>query len=164
MSGFITKIFDDTHTALVYGGTWIHGTWNASHTGETGTLSTSNGLVGTNVTFVSSIPQCTFCGIRRDSLHYTLKVFPEAAIAFYYYAIRRSQGAKYGMCIDCDVNNPKFETIDALNRTDDGKNPPVSLPAQLDFTLETKFDHFDKGITLLKALLNPRLSSSNPPQ
>ena len=31
----------------------------------------------------------------------------------------------YGICVDCDPNNQIFETIDAVNTTDDGKNPPV---------------------------------------
>jgi hypothetical protein len=47
------------------------------------------------------------------------------AIAFYYYGIPRCCGGLYGICIDCDPLNPNFIPIDAVNRTDDGKNPPV---------------------------------------
>ncbi|KAF5353432.1 hypothetical protein D9756_007769 [Leucocoprinus leucothites] len=99
--------FDDTDTALVYspGGFWNRGTWNASSTGQSGTLSTSNVLFDANITFT----------------------FPQAAVGFYYYGIRRARGASYGICVDCDQNALSFETIDAVNITDDGKNPPVVL-------------------------------------
>ncbi|KAJ8084856.1 hypothetical protein PM082_003633 [Marasmius tenuissimus] len=57
--------------------------------------------------------------------------FPQQAIAFYYYGMRRSQGGLYGLCIDCDpdvpVNDKRFETVDALDRSDNGQNPPVVL-------------------------------------
>jgi len=47
------------------------------------------------------------------------------AIAFYYYGIRRCCGGLYGICIDCYDDKPNYIPIDALNRTDDGGNPPV---------------------------------------
>ncbi|KAJ8084841.1 hypothetical protein PM082_003618 [Marasmius tenuissimus] len=90
---------------LKYGPKWFHdGTWNASSVGQSGTLTSANDL-DANVTFN----------------------FPEPAIAFYYFGIKRSQGGLYGICIDCDPNKPDFQTIDAFNATDDGKNPPVVL-------------------------------------
>ncbi|KAJ3576069.1 hypothetical protein NP233_g675 [Leucocoprinus birnbaumii] len=110
MAGFRNTTFDDTDTThLIYspGGFWNHGTWNASSTGQSGTLSTSNVLLDANVTFT----------------------FPEPAIGFYYYGIQRSHGAVYGICVDCDQNALSFQTIDAVNTTDDGRNPPVLLYA-----------------------------------
>lgn len=59
------------------------------------------------------------------------------ANAFYYYGMRRSRGALYAICIDCDPNKPIFESIDAVNATDDGTNPPVSViihPSVLSFS------------------------------
>ncbi|KAK1226067.1 hypothetical protein PQX77_010982 [Marasmius sp. AFHP31] len=56
--------------------------------------------------------------------------FPEPAIAFHYFGMRRSGGGLYEICIDCDPGEPSFQTIDALNATDDGKNPPVALFSQ----------------------------------
>ncbi|KAJ8084854.1 hypothetical protein PM082_003631 [Marasmius tenuissimus] len=57
--------------------------------------------------------------------------FPQQAIAFYYYGIRRSRGGLYGLCIDCSpeipVDDKRFEIVDALNRSDNGQNPPVVL-------------------------------------
>ncbi|KXN83314.1 hypothetical protein AN958_01596 [Leucoagaricus sp. SymC.cos] len=100
-SSTVNKTYDDTDTHLIYSGFWNHGTWNASHTSQTGTLSTSNVPFDSNVTFV--------------------------AIAFYYYGILRSHGGKYGICIDCDQNGLNFITMDAVNITDDGGNPPVVL-------------------------------------
>ncbi len=42
--------------------------------------------------------------------------------------MRRSKGATYGICVDCDPDGRVFEMIDAVNLTDDGKNPPVGPP------------------------------------
>ncbi|KAJ8084811.1 hypothetical protein PM082_003588 [Marasmius tenuissimus] len=92
----------DTNT-LKYGPNWFHGgTWNASNTGQTGTLSSSN---DSNATVTFS--------------------FPIPAVAFHYFGMLRSNGGLYGICFDCDQKKPKFQTIDAFNTTDDGKNPPV---------------------------------------
>ncbi|KAK1217110.1 hypothetical protein PQX77_020256 [Marasmius sp. AFHP31] len=49
------------------------------------------------------------------------------AVAFHYFGMLRPAGGLYGICIDCDPNGPNFQTIDAINITDDGKNPPVAL-------------------------------------
>ncbi|KAL0570193.1 hypothetical protein V5O48_011767 [Marasmius crinis-equi] len=98
--------FDNTDfTNLKYGGFWFHnGTWNASSVGQTGTLSSTNDI-NANVNFT----------------------FPQPAIAFYYLGIQRSRGGLYSICIDCDPNAPNFEKVNGVNRTDDGKNPPVVL-------------------------------------
>lgn len=45
--------------------------------------------------------------------------------AFYYFGIKRSGGGMYQICIDCNPNDRTWQDIDGLNRTDDGKNPPV---------------------------------------
>ncbi|KIJ24097.1 hypothetical protein M422DRAFT_72422 [Sphaerobolus stellatus SS14] len=105
MTNLMNMTFDDRDPHLKYLGPWFNtGTWNASNVGLTGTLSSTNSL-SANVTFT----------------------FPTPAIAFYYYGIQRSRGGFYGICIDCDPNNPQWVDIDAVNRTDDGKNPPVVL-------------------------------------
>ncbi|KAF8900783.1 hypothetical protein CPB85DRAFT_1565102 [Mucidula mucida] len=95
-------------TDLKYTGTsWFtDGFWNASNVGRTGTLSTARDVDAT-VTF-------TF-------------TFPQPANAFYYYGIPQCCGGNYSICVDCYPDAPQFKIIDALNRTDDGHNPPVIL-------------------------------------
>ena len=53
-----------------------------------------------------------------------------AAIGFFYYGIKRSQGGLYGICIDCTPGAPNFIHVDAFNATDDGHNPPVRTAFQ----------------------------------
>jgi len=103
---YINDTYDDRDmTDLKYAGFWFNtGSYNASSVGETGTLSSSSDIHA-NVTFV----------------------FPVPAVAFYYFGIRRCCGGLYAICIDCDPNAPIFDTIDAVNRTDNGENPPVVL-------------------------------------
>ncbi|KAF8900782.1 hypothetical protein CPB85DRAFT_153352 [Mucidula mucida] len=98
--------YDDRDTThLRYAGFWFNtGSYNASSVGQTGTLSSTEDI-NANVTFT----------------------FPEPANAFYYFGIPRCCGGLYAICIDCDPNAPNFISIDAVNRTDDGKNPPVAL-------------------------------------
>ncbi|KAK7025430.1 hypothetical protein VNI00_015958 [Paramarasmius palmivorus] len=98
-------VYDDRDSALKYSSDWYNdGTYNASRVGESGTLSSTNSLAA-SVTFD----------------------FPVPAVAFYYYGIRRSRGGRYGICIDCDPNAPNYVTIDGVDPTDDGQNPPVVL-------------------------------------
>ncbi|KAK0189814.1 hypothetical protein F5146DRAFT_884133, partial [Armillaria mellea] len=99
--------FDNTQTGILkYGGLWTHnGSYNASNVGDTGTLSFTKDLTA-NVTFT----------------------FPQSANAFYYYGIRRCCGGQYNICIDCDdLDSFILEKVDAVDKTDDGKNPPVVL-------------------------------------
>ncbi|KAL0061524.1 hypothetical protein AAF712_011667 [Marasmius tenuissimus] len=109
--------YDDRDmTDLKYQGFWFNtGTWNASNVGQSGTLSSSNDP-NANVTFN----------------------FPVPAVAFRYYGMLRSKGGFYGICIDCDPNQPNFQNIDAVNTTDDGKNPPVVLFSK---TFDTPAQH-----------------------
>ncbi|KAJ3815644.1 hypothetical protein F5876DRAFT_71848 [Lentinula aff. lateritia] len=104
----INQTYDDRDTAdLHYAGGWPSpqdGSYNASNVGQSGTLSSTEDIRA-NVTFT----------------------FPIPANAVYYYGIRRCCGGLYAICVDCDPDNPIFETIDAVNVTDDGKNPPVIL-------------------------------------
>ncbi|PPR08005.1 hypothetical protein CVT24_003756 [Panaeolus cyanescens] len=101
------KTFDDRDSHLTYQGKWfLQGAWNAPGVGQSGTLSSTNDLTST-VTFT----------------------FPEPAVAFFYYGMQRSNGGLYGICVDCDPNNPNWVSIDALNRSDNGKNPPASSTA-----------------------------------
>ncbi|KAK0497817.1 hypothetical protein EDD18DRAFT_1351631 [Armillaria luteobubalina] len=118
---------DDTQTDfLKYGGSWTNnGTYNASDIGETGTLSFTKDFKA-NVTFT----------------------FPRPANAFYYYGIRRCCGGEYNICIDCDdLDSFILQKVDAVNTTDDGKNPPALLfskhfdtPGLHTITLENRHD------------------------
>ncbi|KAK1221305.1 hypothetical protein PQX77_015888 [Marasmius sp. AFHP31] len=90
-----------------YGVSWYtEGTWSSPS--GSGTLSSTNDL-NARLTFT----------------------FPQQAIAFYYYGMKRSGGGLYGLCIDCDpdvpVDDKRFENIDALDTSDNGQNPPVVL-------------------------------------
>lgn len=106
MTAYQNVSFDDRDTDhLKYSVGWfLTGSWNASSVGETGTLSSANDLTA-NVTFT----------------------FPMPAVAFYYYGIPRCCGGYYAICVDCDPNNPIFTPIDAVNKSDNGQNPPVVL-------------------------------------
>jgi len=105
----VNRTIDDRDTAdLKYAGFWfLQGTWIASNVGESGTLASSSDP-NCNVTFT----------------------FPVPAVAFYYFGIPRCCGGRYQICVDCDPNNPQWNDIDAVNVTDDGKNPPIVLYSQ----------------------------------
>ncbi|KAF9019628.1 hypothetical protein BDZ89DRAFT_1072883 [Hymenopellis radicata] len=124
--------YDDRDTDhLRYAGFWFNtGSYNASSVGQTGTLSSTEDF-NANVTFT----------------------FPEPANAFYYFGIPRCCGGSYAICIDCDPNAPNFIDIDAVNRTDDGKNPPVAL-----FT--KTFDDFGIHEIILKNQNDTRFGKS----
>lgn len=57
---------------------------------------------------------------RINFLHLIAPIY-----AFYYFGIKRADGGFYQICIDCDPNNRIWTDIDGVNKTDDGKNPPV---------------------------------------
>ncbi|KAJ7172388.1 hypothetical protein C8R46DRAFT_1085767 [Mycena filopes] len=96
--------YDDRDSALQYSPGWFRtGTYNATSVGQTGTLASSLITSGVNVTFVFPSTTFPFCVLARCC------------------------GGSYLICIDCDPNNRQFETIDAVNRTDDGQNPPITL-------------------------------------
>ncbi|KAF5345164.1 hypothetical protein D9758_009668 [Tetrapyrgos nigripes] len=104
MSGLKNLTFGNGNPFLKYTGKWMNGTWNTSN-GENGTLHATNDLTA-RVTFT----------------------FPVPANGFYYYGMKRSNGGRYGICIDdpiCDPASPIV--IDALDRSDDGHNPPTLL-------------------------------------
>ncbi|KAK0438867.1 uncharacterized protein EV420DRAFT_1486519 [Desarmillaria tabescens] len=82
-------------------GSWELTAYDASSINEVGVMAWTQDLTA-NVTFT----------------------FPAPANAFYYYGIPRCCGALYAICIDCDPESSKFEKINAVNSTDDGKNPP----------------------------------------
>ncbi|KAJ8084799.1 hypothetical protein PM082_003576 [Marasmius tenuissimus] len=99
--------FDDRdflHFQYDENGWYNKGTWSAPRVRKSGTMSSSEQL-NARVTFT----------------------FPKPAIALYYYGLGRAFGGLYGICIDCDPNDMNFETVDALNRSDDGGKPPVVL-------------------------------------
>ncbi|KAJ7709814.1 hypothetical protein B0H17DRAFT_1124322 [Mycena rosella] len=101
--------FDDRdQSVLNYSPGWfLTGTYNATSVGQTGTLASSS-ITNVNVTFV----------------------FPTPATEFFYFGIKRCCGGSYLICIDCDPNDRKFITIDAVDPTDDGQSPPVVLFSQ----------------------------------
>lgn len=101
---------DDRNTSIIKytSNTWfLEGSYNASATGESGTLSSTDDP-NANLTFV----------------------FPQPAVAFYYFAMKRSGGGLYKICIDCDPNDRVYTDVDAYNATDDGHNPPSVLYSQ----------------------------------
>ena len=112
---------DESH--LVYESYWFHeGSWNASHVGKTGTLSSTE-LVDASVTFTFPGMTLELSGtLERPTLNIP---YTEPANAFYYFGIPRCCGGLYAICIDCDPNSPNFIEIDAVNASDDGQNPPV---------------------------------------
>ncbi|ESK96152.1 hypothetical protein Moror_7293 [Moniliophthora roreri MCA 2997] len=120
LSHFKNITFDDRDTAhLQYNKYWFTtGTWNASNVGQSGTLSSANNFKA-NVTFD----------------------FPEPAKGFYYYGLRRSGGGLYGICVDCDPDDPDspFEDVDALDPDDDGHNAPILLYSR---TFDQPGQHF----------------------
>lgn len=105
-TSFHNIVFDDRDTDhFRYAGKWfLQGSYNASSTGETGTLSSTKDTTA-NVTFT----------------------FPTPAIAFEYWGIPRCCGGLYAICVDCDPVKPNFIPIDAVVPTDNGQNPPVVL-------------------------------------
>ncbi|KAK0445727.1 hypothetical protein EV421DRAFT_1794469 [Armillaria borealis] len=103
----LNMTYDDRLTdVLQYVGSWTNnGSYNASNVGESGTLS-----------------------FTKDSTARVIFTFPVPANAFYYYGVRRCCGGVYQICIDCDdPDSFNVEKVDAVNETDDGKNPPVVL-------------------------------------
>ncbi|KIK60117.1 hypothetical protein GYMLUDRAFT_43874 [Collybiopsis luxurians FD-317 M1] len=134
---------------------FINGNYNATNTGQSGTLSSTH----------------------DNSANVTFK-FPQAATAVYYYGIRRCCGGFYAVCIDCKptapfTNDPitGFQTIDALNASDNGHNPPVVLwsqtfpsPAVHTVVLTNQFDdRFQNGnseITVASFVLQVQDDSS----
>ncbi|KAF9022631.1 hypothetical protein BDZ89DRAFT_1070574 [Hymenopellis radicata] len=106
MAGLKNISYDDRDSSFKYAPfKWsLDGSWNASNVGRSGTLTSARDLTAT-LTFT----------------------FPQPANAFYYYGIPRCCGANYSICVDCYPDAP---TIDALNVTDDGHNPPVVLFSQ----------------------------------
>ncbi|SJL10697.1 uncharacterized protein ARMOST_14089 [Armillaria ostoyae] len=125
MAGYSNITYDDTETDfLKYVGSWTNnGDYNASNVGETGTLSSTKDPTG-NVTFIFpgeiatySCENGTYPFSQSRLTHSTTMVFVGVV------------GGWYAICIDCDFDSPtsNFEPVDAVNRTDDGKNPPVVL-------------------------------------
>jgi len=93
----------DTNT-IKYQGFWTHdGAYNATSVGKSGTLSSTN---DPNANFTIDTPPI---------------------VAFYYFGVKRSRGGFYQICIDCYPENRQWLSIDGVNSTDDGKNPPVVL-------------------------------------
>ncbi|KIK60181.1 hypothetical protein GYMLUDRAFT_244612 [Collybiopsis luxurians FD-317 M1] len=112
--------------------TWlINGVYNATNTGQSGTLSSTNDN-SANVTFGEHFFKPTLFNPKETPIE-----FHQAATAVYYYGIRRCCGGFYAVCIDCNPNAPftsdsntGFQAIDAVNASDNGNDPPVVLWSQ----------------------------------
>ncbi|PPQ76916.1 hypothetical protein CVT24_008930, partial [Panaeolus cyanescens] len=103
------RTFDDRDSHLIYQGHWnLQGTWDAPGIGHGTISSTSYETQPANVTFT----------------------FPEPAVAFFFYGLQTEMGGMYGICVDCDPNNPNWESIDAFNPDAFGQSPPLSCSAQ----------------------------------
>ncbi|KZP00723.1 hypothetical protein CALVIDRAFT_552454 [Calocera viscosa TUFC12733] len=64
--------------------------------------------------------------------------FPVAASGFVWYGFQRSDAGLYQICFDCDGNNPIQATVDALNTTSTGSDPPIVLySTSLDMGIHT---------------------------
>ncbi|KAJ7111526.1 hypothetical protein C8R43DRAFT_961986 [Mycena crocata] len=101
--------YDDRDSILNYSPNWFRtGTYNATSVGQTGTLASSQLTDGVNVTFV----------------------FPSSIPFFISASMKRCCGGSYLICIDCDPNDRKFITINAVDTSDNGQNPPVVLYSQ----------------------------------
>lgn len=93
---------------------------------------------------VSLLSSCPNCSLSDRTLFET---FPLKAIAFYYYGMKKAR-TRFGVCIDCNPKDRHFEIVDAANRTDDGKNPPVCTHS----IIRQGFTHNLKGTPLLAAI------------
>ncbi|KAF8184826.1 hypothetical protein BJ912DRAFT_974179 [Pholiota molesta] len=92
--------YDDRDSAFQYTGGWFLDGTWSASNGQSGTLSGTNDPM--------AIP----------------------AVSFTYYGMKRSRGGLYGVCVDCNINNPSFTTIDAFDASDNGQNSPVALYSQ----------------------------------
>ncbi|KAK0439037.1 uncharacterized protein EV420DRAFT_1769586 [Desarmillaria tabescens] len=104
MVGYTNYSYDDRLAVFKWAGLWTLADYNATSINQLSTLTWTDDLTA-NVTFT----------------------FPVPANAFYYYGTVHCCGALYAIYTDYDPENPKFDTIDAVDRTDDGKIPPVIL-------------------------------------
>ncbi|KAL0061502.1 hypothetical protein AAF712_011645 [Marasmius tenuissimus] len=115
--------YNDRDTRVFnYGGSWFQdGNYSSTQfANETGTLTSTNDPFA-NVTFT----------------------FPMPAIAFHYYGVPRSGGALYGICIDCEPNNMRFQDVDALDTLGNGLGPSVALFSKV-------FDTPEKHVIILR--------------
>lgn len=117
--------YDDRNPVLQYSSGWSFSTYNATSVGQTGTLALSNSI-GINVSFLFPGMKSLRLSLRKPPL---ILVVP--ATDFYYFGFKRSRGARYLICIDCDPDKPEPNTISALDPTDNGQNPPVRLQPRL---------------------------------
>ncbi len=137
--------YDDSRTDILkYDGSWTNnGSYNASNFGETGTLSfTKDSTARVIFTFPGEF-------LLRSPSENDIYSFSVPANAFYYYGLRRCCGGVYQICIDCDhLDIFIMEKIDAVNETDDGTNPPVSVsihPSTLRFSPHGQVVLFSKS-------------------
>ncbi|KAF5356874.1 hypothetical protein D9756_006869 [Leucocoprinus leucothites] len=113
MGSFQNRTIEDVDTAFSWNGNWTHNRpWGRPNVPNgSGTYSVSNfrNSPYANVTFT----------------------FPVPGVAFHYFGLKRNAGGRYGICVDCNPNKDRFDTVDGLNETDtDESNPPVLLHSQ----------------------------------
>ncbi|KAK0459887.1 hypothetical protein IW261DRAFT_1429412 [Armillaria novae-zelandiae] len=129
MVSYSNSSYDDRLAVFKKAGSWKFADYNISNVNQIGMLSWTVNLTA-NVTFT----------------------FPSKANAFYYYGLCHCCGALYAICVDCDPQNPNFDIIDAVNSSDDGKNPPVILYSKT-------FDQLGIHKIILKNQPDPRGNS-----
>jgi len=99
----VNSTIDDRAVKTIhFAGSWNHGaSYNVG--GQSGTLSYADDL---NANFTYDTPPI---------------------YAFYYFGIKGNPGGFYQICVDCDLDNPQWQDIDALDPTSTGQELPVAL-------------------------------------
>ncbi|KZT52957.1 hypothetical protein CALCODRAFT_520373 [Calocera cornea HHB12733] len=153
-------IVDDTDPSIDYepAGEWalISGS-GAAALGTYNSTYHFTGLSGNTSDPSSSVAQATAT--------YTFSV---AASGFSWFGFQRSDAGLYTICIDCDGSNPMQATVDALNTTSTGNDPPIALySTSLDMGIHTvvisnQFDprHGSYGQITIDAFLLTGVSAS----
>ncbi|KAF9550058.1 hypothetical protein CPC08DRAFT_715339 [Agrocybe pediades] len=72
----------------------------------------------------NTIPPASWTNDTSSNVTFT---FPVAAIGFYVYGFPSLQGGRYGICIDCDPQDPTYLPIDGVKNIVDDQEVPVML-------------------------------------
>ncbi|THV06451.1 hypothetical protein K435DRAFT_848937 [Dendrothele bispora CBS 962.96] len=122
----VRKVFDNRDTRdLEYSSDWfVDGFWNTPT--DSGTLSSTNSpSASVSFTFPGKHEVYWIAHTIFVSSHPPVT---EPARAFFYYGMKRSNGGLYHICIDgCGTGSLDSVDIDALDRSDNGQNPPTLL-------------------------------------
>ncbi|THV06453.1 hypothetical protein K435DRAFT_479269 [Dendrothele bispora CBS 962.96] len=122
----VRRVFDNRDTGdLEYLSDWtVDGSWNTPT--DSGTLSSTNSpSASVSFTFPGKYEVYWIAHTIFVSSHPPVT---EPARAFFYYGMKRSNGGLYHICIDgCGTGSLDSVDIDALDRSDNGQNPPTLL-------------------------------------